>query len=332
MATSRRRLSRSSQQRVTSVKTLASIETACIAHHRALGRSENTIHHYLDSFRLMNQYLAEAGVQPTTAILSTQTFQGLAAYLRRTPTRGFRGSTERTIHGIHGIMKDWRAFCRWALEEGHIDTLPKVPVPKLPQHLFPVLTETELATIFNSRQLDPHTEIGKRNRALISFMLDTGVRLAEVSGLAVADIDIRQGMAKVRGKGNKERMVFFSSGVTDGLRKWLAVRGEEPGSLFWLAPGGLRMLLERIKQETGLPLLHAHQLRHTAATMMVRQHADLHTVKRILGHSQLSTVEWYLSLDNTDLKDKHTSASPFEKIRSTIEPESLRGRRRLKAS
>jgi site-specific recombinase XerD len=92
------------------------------------------------------------------------------------------------------------------------------------------------------------------------------------------------------------------------------------------------MVLERIKKETGLPLLHAHQLRHTAATMMVRQHADLHTVKRILGHSQLSTVEWYLSLDNTDLKDKHTSASPFEKIRSTIEPESVRGRRRLKAS
>jgi len=332
MTTSRRRLGRTSQQRVVNVKTLASLEAECIAHHRALGRSENTIHHYQDSFRLMDAYLADAGIDPTSEVLTTQTFQGLAAYLRRTPTRGFRGSTERTIHGIHGIMKDWRAFCRWALEEDLIEALPKVPVPRLPQHLFPVLTETELATIFNSKQLDVHTEIGKRNRAMIAFMLDTGVRLAEVTGLGIDDLNLREGMAKVRGKGNKERMVFYSSGVTDGLKKWLAIRGDGPGTLFWLAPDGVRMVLERIKKETGLPLLHAHQLRHTAATMMVRQHADLHTVKRILGHSQLSTVEWYLSLDNTDLKDKHTSASPFEKIRSTIEPETLRGRRRLKAS
>lgn len=310
---------------------LEQLYEACIAHHRALGHSGKTIDHYRDSFRLMDEYLSSTDTLPTTATLTTQTFQGLSAYLKRTPTRGFRGSTERSIHGLHGVMKDWRAVCRWAHDEGLIDRLPKVPVPKLPQQMFPVLSEDELQRIFASRQLDSRTEIGRRNRAMFAFMLDTGVRISEVANLDWQDVDLREGMAKITGKGRKDRMVFFSPGVTDALKKWLAIRGEDEGSLFWLKREGVRMVLERIKRETGLPLLHAHQIRHTAATMMVRQKADIHSVKRILGHAQLSTVEVYLSLDNQDLRDKHSTASPFEKIRSTVEPERPK-RRRLRSA
>ena len=72
-----------------------------------------------------------------------------------------------------------------------------MPIPKLPQTLFPVLTDTELSQIFQSRQLSTDTEIGKRNRALLAFMLDTGVRLAEVPGLKYEDVYLSDGMAKI---------------------------------------------------------------------------------------------------------------------------------------
>jgi site-specific recombinase XerD len=312
--------------------TIEQVTRQYLNHHRALGSSPKTIAHYDDSVRIFELFLEHRGSKRTVDELTTATFQAFSAYLRETPSRPWRGSTIRSSHSIHGILKDWRAICRWAHEERLLEALPKVPVPKLPQRLFPILTEEELATIFASRQLDDRTEIGKRNRALFAFMLDTGVRLGEVTSLQLADVDLRQLQAKVRGKGNKERMVFFSDGVEETLKKWLMVRGSDPGSLFWLAPMGVSMVLKRIRDETGIKLLHAHQIRHTAATMMVRQRADLHTIKRILGHQQLSTVEIYLSLDNQDLQGKHATSSPFEKLRDLIEPEPIRGRRRLRSS
>lgn len=131
MATSQRRLGRSLAQRQVRML-LADVEDLYLAHHRAYGRLDKMISHYEDSFRLMDLYLSEAGIEPRVSVLTSQTFQGLVTHLRRTPTKSFRGSTERTIHGIHGVMKDWRALCRWALEEGHIEALPKIPVPKPP--------------------------------------------------------------------------------------------------------------------------------------------------------------------------------------------------------
>jgi len=136
------------------VKSLSQLEAACLAHHRALAHREKTIEHFQDSFRLMDEYLQSVDQEPTCEVFISQTFQGLAAHFRRIPTRGFRDSTERSVHGIVGVIKDWRAFCHWTHDEGHFDTLPEVPVPTLLQRLFPVLTEAELALIFNSRQLD----------------------------------------------------------------------------------------------------------------------------------------------------------------------------------
>src|SRR5690606_14620890 len=104
---------------------------------------------------------------------------------------------------VHGHLKDLRAFVRWLHQEDYIAVLPKVPLPKLPHTLFPILSDAELRRIFASRQLSTDTEIGKRNRALFAFMLDTGVRLAEVTGLTYEELYLGDGMAKIRGKGSR---------------------------------------------------------------------------------------------------------------------------------
>jgi integrase/recombinase XerC len=154
--------------------------------------------------------------------------------------------------------------------------------------------------------------------------------LSEVAGLQLADINLRNGSAKIRGKGNKERLAYYSEGCTEALMKWLAVRGEAEGALFWLEVAGIKMLFKRIKTETGLPLLHPHQLRHTALTMLVRDGVDLHSVKRLAGHASVTTTEAYLALASTDVQEKHRSASPFDKIRQRSQP--IAKRRRLKSA
>lgn len=331
MGGSKRRLGHSPSHKAQAMQ-LANLQQEYLLYHGALGHSVKTISHYRDTFQLFDRFLESRGHATATSSLTTAICNEFAIWLRETPTRGWRGSTERTEAGIHGTMVDLRAFCRWALDEGHIESLPKVPVNKLPQVFFPILSDEELDRIFATKQLSPATEIGIRNRALIAFMLDTGVRRSEVALLDLDNLDIREGQARIIGKGRKERFVFFAPSTTDLLKRWLVIRGNEPGSLFWLSFEGVKMVFNRIKKEAGLELFHPHQLKHTTATNLLNGGADTHSVRRMLGHSSVLTTEKYLSQSPADLKAKHTIASPYEKVSSRHDPTPLKGRRRLRAS
>lgn len=199
MASSTRRLGRSPDPRGQAVYQLDALERQYLDHHRALGHSSKTISHYQDSFASFRRFLAELNYAETSQALTTAVITEFAGWLRTTPTRGWRGSTDRSEFGLHGTMKDLRAFCNWLVTVEFLDRAPKVLVPKLPQTLFPVLSDADLLKIFSTRQLSSKTEIGCRNRALIAFMLDTGVRLSEVTSLTLDDLDLKEGMAKVVG-------------------------------------------------------------------------------------------------------------------------------------
>lgn len=331
MPASPRRLGRSSAKRQDAMQ-LAVLQHQYELHHGALGHSAKTISHYHDTFRLLDRFLEAKGYAATTASLTTPVMNEFAIWLRDTPTQGWRGSTQRTEAGLHGIMTDMRAFARWCHEEGHVETLPKVPVNKLPQVFFPTLSDAELDAIFATKQLSPTTEIGTRNRALIAFMLDTGVRRTEAAKLELDDLDIAEGQARIVGKGRKERLVFFAPSTAELLKRWLAIRGDEPGTLFWLSPDGVKMVFNRIKREAGLAVFHPHQLRHTTATNLLSAGADTHSVRRMLGHASVVTTERYLSMLASDLKAKHASASPYERVASRAEPTPVRARRRLRSA
>jgi len=216
-----------------------------------------------------------------------------------------------------------RAFLRWLNNEGLLERSVNVPVPRLPQTLFPILTDAELAQIWSSRYLRGRSPLATRNRALLGLMLDTGLRRAEVESLTLAALTVEDGLLTVTGKGNKQRRVPFSSSVAHLLAEWVRLRGNEPGSLFWLKAAGIRMVFRRIQEDLGLEIFHPHQLRHQAATMMVRNNSDLETVRRILGHSDISTTARYLSMTDADLRAKHAAASPYDsfmKASETIVP------------
>ncbi len=300
-------------------------------HHEVQGNSEATITHYEDSVKLLLRCLEDSGINPTTDNLTAPTMNLFAAWLRATPTRPWRGKTERSIWGVHGALKDVKAFLRWAAEEELIAKAPKVPVPRLPQRLFPILTDNELDRVFSCKQLAGKSEVVTRNLALVSFMADTGVRLSEAAGILFEDVNIKGGSVLIRGKGQKERLVYFADGVAESLRRWMAVRGNDPGSLFWLKTPGIRMLFKRIQDEVGLKVFTPHQLRHTAFTSMVKQNVDLHTIKRIAGHASVTTTEAYLALAGEDVRAKHSAASPFDRIKERAEP-MVPGKRRLRTT
>ncbi len=310
MTASKRRLDRSPARRSCHMD-LSLAERDYLLHHGALGHSRHTILHYERTFQTFHRFLEETVRDATTEALSGATMNAFALWLRETPTRGWRGDTHRHEAGIHGVLSDLRAFARWLFAEEKLAAMPNVSVNKLPEVFFPILSDAELDRVFATRELSPATEIGTRNRSMIAFFLDTGVRRSEAAGLTLEQLDLGEGQARIIGKGQKERFVFFAPSTAALLRRWLAIRGEEPGSLFWLSHEGIKMVFNRVRTQAGLAVFHPHQLRHTATTQLLAGGADTHSVRRMLGHSSVLTTERYLSMSASDLKAKHAASIPF---------------------
>jgi integrase/recombinase XerC len=310
-----RRLQREDQAQVAE---LAHVESVFLRRLQTLGRSPNTIKHYESTFALLHRFFDEHGIDHAVSSLTNDAMNEFVLWLRDTPSKAWRGSTTRSVYGISGNLKALRAFCAWLLDEELITRRVKVPLPKTPKRLFPILTDEDIQKIWACEQMRFRGSLGKRNRALLALMFDTGLRRSEICGLRVADVDMDNQLVTVIGKGDKQRRVPFSTACAVLLSEWIRTRGEEEGALFLLKGAGLRMLFCRIKESAGVDLLHPHALRHTAATLMVRANMDLHSVKRVLGHSQLSTTEMYLSLSDQDLREKHQAASPFTAIQGHL--------------
>lgn len=332
-------------------RTIVEAEIAFLAHQRACNHSPDTIEHYvwtlidfhrfLDAtgrsialdpallgplapaepfkpFRVLHDFLAGSGTDAPCAVLTTATFQAFHTWLVTTPIKKpFRGSTTRSARGTRGRMTDARAWLRFLAEEDWLDKAPAVPIPKAPQKLFPIFSDADLVKLFSCPHLTARGSQGSRNRAIVALLLDSGIRRGELVGLQPQDLLLSDGLIRVTGKGERTRLVPLSTTVAEYITAWLRVRGTEPGPLFWLTASGVKMLLRRIQAETGLHIF-CHKFRHTSASKLVRSGVDLHSVKRILGHQNISTVEIYLTLDAQEIREKHNAASPFESIRAQM--------------
>jgi integrase/recombinase XerD len=265
-------------------RNLTELEARYLGHHRALGHSPKTIQHYHGSLKLLYRWIEATDRPMTTEALTTSSLEQFGIWLRDTPISTYRGSTQRSPHGVFGVMKDIKAFIAFLLDEELLERHVKVKLPKLPSKLFPVLTKEELERIWQTPQLTYRGAMGKRNRALIGLMLDTGIRRGEAVSLRVEDVDLDNQLITVTGKGSKQRRVPFSTSVKHLLADWMRARGDDDRNLFLLADQGVRQLFRRIQAETGVANFYPHACRHTAATAMVRANMDTHSVKRILGH------------------------------------------------
>ncbi len=204
--------------------------------------------------------------------------------------------------------------------------MASVEIPRLPARYPEVLTEAEIKAILAvTRQ---RTWTGTRNRTMLLMLLDTGVRLGELIGLDLGDLDLHAARVRVRnGKGERERYVFVGRTLLRSLRTWLDTRGtgQESWPLF-MTRGGERLdrrnvqrILERISAKAGLAAgrVSPHRLRRTYATHYIINGSDPFSLQRILGHSDIKTTVIYVNLAGVGLREAHAKASPVDRVLSS---------------
>lgn len=218
-----------------------------------------------------------------------------------------------------------RTFFKFLEREGLIyqNAFVQISLPKMKTRIPSFLYKEELQQLFQVSDLsDP---IGQRNQALIETLYATGIRVSECQGLQISDIDIDIGSMFIKGKGRKERYVLFGQFARDAIdtymkngRKILLQKADQPTNyLFLNARGrpittrGIRFVLDQIVKEASLTIkVNPHKLRHTFATHLLNEGADLRTVQELLGHENLSSTQIYTHVTKDYLRHVYVNSHP----------------------
>jgi len=200
----------------------------------------------------------------------------------------------------------------------------KVQLIRLEQQIIRPIELEEVRTMLAA--LDDSLRLGARDTALTLFLLDTGVRASEATGLDLVDLDLEHGRARVlNGKGKKQRVVAIGGAVRCAIERYLLFRGTAPGPLFQSRAGGrmaskrLILLYDRLSQRAGVSHVHPHRFRHTFATMAIRSAAREIDVQHLLGHSTSAMVRRYTcTYDAEQAAIAHSTFSPAAQLSSTV--------------
>jgi site-specific recombinase XerD len=210
-----------------------------------------------------------------------------------------------------------RTFFKFLSREGYIKTNPATLLltPKLDKRLPQFLTEDEINKLLDSPSKDDIS--GLRDRAIMETFYSTGMRISELVGLNLEDVDFISGVVKVRGKGKKERLLPIGEKALTALRHYLDKRKEKTKEIFLNKSGtritdrGVRDILEKYIKLTSLKEnISPHTLRHTFATHLLNHGADLRSVQELLGHVNLSTTQIYTHLSTERLKNIYDKTHP----------------------
>lgn len=222
-------------------------------------------------------------------------------------------------------MASLRSFYRYSAKRGHIESNPMALMPRIKksEHLPPLVTESEMDLLLNI-PADTSNEIEILHRAILELLYGSGVRVSELTGIKIADIDLNRQLLKVTGKGRKERIVPIGGKATVALKSWEDVRlrwintfgNKGEGYLFLTPKGGkpYREFMYRIVHSRMQPLevgqKSPHTLRHTFATHLIDHGADIRVVKDLLGHSSLATTQIYTHTSKEHMRKTYIKAHP----------------------
>lgn len=206
-----------------------------------------------------------------------------------------------------------RSYYRYLLRQGFLETSPAedLTLPKLPKKLPRFLVQEEAGRVVENESDKA------RDRAILELLYGTGIRVGELTGLVLKNVDLEEGWIRVRGKGNKERIVPMGGKARIALESYLKERGKADGPLFPGSQG--RPLTERTVQRIvkGSALKAGivkrttpHTLRHSYATHLLEAGADLRGIQELLGHSNLSTTQKYTQVSLQHLMDVYDKAHP----------------------
>jgi integrase/recombinase XerC len=212
-----------------------------------------------------------------------------------------------------------RTFFRFLMREEIVESNPArtVTTPKREKHLPSVLQTADITLLFE--QPDISDDLGLRDRAWLELLYGSGLRIGELVGIDIDDVELRVRLVKVRGKGGKERIVPFGSKAEEALRAWLRVRNAAPdeAAIFLNYRGeritarSVRRLFDRYVRSASLRAgVSPHTLRHSFATHLLNAGADLRAIQELLGHASLSTTQKYTHLNDYQLLAVYKKAHP----------------------
>lgn len=280
-------------------------------------RSEHTIRAYRGDLEALLTHLASQGITRLDEVRLPDLRSWLADQLAA-------GLAPATLQRRSGAV---RVFFRWAVAQGLCDADPAAGLksPRVPRRLPRTLsqndTETLMAAILDAAALD-NGPAGARDAAILEVLYSSGLRVGELCGLDLPDIDRQRGVLRVLGKGNKQRSVPIGQPAQRAVDSWLARRPE------WLTPasgnavflgrrGGRldqrvarRVVHDAMRAIPEAPDVGPHGMRHAMATHLLEGGADLRSVQEILGHASLATTQIYTHVSGDRLKQAFRQAHP----------------------
>lgn len=213
-----------------------------------------------------------------------------------------------------------RGFYKFLMIDGHIVKGPAddIVAPQKGVYLPRFLNESEMELLLTTP--DTTTETGLRDRALLELMYSSGLRVSEASGLKMGDLDLAAGVLTTTGKGGKPRRVPVGSSAIEWIEKYFTARGRGrlPNAIHcFVSPDGrplTRQAIHAIVRETaekcGLSGVSPHTLRHSFATHLVQNDADIRSVQQMLGHADISTTQIYTHITSKHLQKTYQRFHP----------------------
>jgi len=275
------------------------------------GLSQNTLESYRYDLLAFSNF-----IQPGTQ-LQFASRQHILGFLANEVKQG------KSPRSLSRYLSGLRQFYRWLLREGRREDDPCALVenPKIGRGLPKALSEAQVEALLSAA--DINTPLGMRDQAMLELMYATGLRVSELVGLELSGLNLNQGVVRVVGKGNKERLVPLGEEAEASLKRYLAesrpilmgqsscpqlfVTSRKSGltrQAFWYA-------IRRHAATAGISAaISPHMLRHSFATHLLNHGADLRVVQLLLGHSDLSTTQIYTHIARESLKQLHARHHP----------------------
>lgn len=233
------------------------------------------------------------------------------------------GAVELSENSKRRLISTVRGFYKFLMFEGHIEKNPAEDLasPQKGVYLPRFLDQAEIEVLLAAP--DTSTEIGLRDRALLELMYASGLRVSETANVRIGDIDLDGGVLTTTGKGSKTRRVPVGSSAVEWIKSYIALRRKQQevsvDNLFVTTLGRpidrqmIYALITGYAEKCGLEGVSPHTLRHSFATHLVQNSADIRSVQKMLGHADISTTQVYTHITNNQLKKNYERFHPRAK-------------------
>jgi integrase/recombinase XerD len=283
-----------------------------------LGLADNTLSNYRLDLEGFSRWLGTRG-----SSLAACNRESLQRYLGERSTKGGSNGRGYKARSNARLLSCLRHFYRLLVREGRLDADPSLllDAPKLPRSLPKALSETEIEGLLRT---PPETPLGLRDRAMLELMYATGLRVSELVGITATQVNLRQGVLRVIGKGGKERLVPLGDESAHWLTRYVGearpalLKGGRSEALFVsnrraaMTRQMFWVLVKKHASASGITpaRISPHVLRHSFATHLLNHGADLRALQLMLGHSSLSTTQIYTLVAKEGLKRLHEKHHP----------------------